>query len=60
MSEYQKTQTIRLIDVFFIGPFLIYIAHITPNIKKMDKLLLFVIGLLTILYNGDNYLKNKG
>lgn len=57
-EKYDKTQMIRLVDVLFIGPFLIYVAYTTPGIGETEKFLLFVIGLLTMLYNGDNYLKN--
>ncbi len=53
-----KTQQIRLIDVFFIGPFLIYVAA-KQNLPVYTKGTLILIGVLTILYNFNNYLKNE-
>ena len=52
-----KGQTVRLIDVFFIAPYLVYVANKTKN--KNDKLILATLGIATLLYNGYNYLKIK-
>ena len=49
-----KTQLVRLIDVFFIGPYLIYHAG---KLDKTPKNMIKVIGLATIIYNGINYLQ---
>lgn len=50
-------QSVRLIDVFAIGPFLIYAgAKHTPN--KTIGIVLIGLGIATIVYNGVNYLKN--
>lgn len=49
-----KGQTVRLIDVFFIGPYLVYIGNKSKN--KTDQLLLTGIGIATVIYNGYNYL----
>lgn len=56
--EYQKSQNIRLADVFLIGPFLIYVGT-RKEISQPIRLGLIGIGIATILYNGSNYLKNK-
>lgn len=54
-NENAKSGFIRLIDVFFIGPYLMTLA----NKQKTEnaKFLLYVIGGATILYNGVNYIK---
>lgn len=49
-----KTGLIRLIDVFFIGP---YLMQLSTKQTGNTKTLLFLIGGATILYNGINYLK---
>jgi len=57
-TEVQKTQNVRLIDVFIIGPLLIY----TSTFKTLPSYLrvaLLLIGVATIIYNGNNYIKNK-
>lgn len=49
-----KTQLIRLTDVIFIGPFMIYAAN---KLKGRDKAILKALGIATIIYNGINYIK---
>lgn len=55
-----KSQEVRLIDVFVIGPLLIY-----TGVAYKDKLLkilsfsLTIIGAATIIYNGRNYYLNE-
>jgi hypothetical protein len=49
-----KAQGIRLLDVFFIGP-----VMIRAGLKGRNDVLT-VLGILTILYNGANYLKLRG
>jgi len=58
VEEVQKSQLIRLWDVVFLGPFLIYISR-KPGLSETEKLLLGLSGALTILYNGRNYLENR-
>ena len=51
-------QKIRLIDVFLIGPGMIYISLL----HKKDLILstaFFLTGISTILFNGKNYLDIK-
>jgi cellobiose-specific phosphotransferase system component IIB len=57
MTEFQKSQSIRLIDVFLLGPFMIYAGTKLPN--KTMQTIMIISGILTITYNGNNYLKNK-
>lgn len=57
-SSADKSQYVRLIDIFVIGPVLIYAGTIKalPNYLRM---FLIVVGILTIIYNGNNYLSNR-
>lgn len=52
-----KTQNIRLIDVFAIGPFLFYASNKTNN--QLIKSGLQIIGGATILYNLNNYYRKE-
>lgn len=53
-----SVQDVRLLDVFVIGPFLIY-AGMQPQLSKPVRIGLVIFGVATILYNGHNYLKNR-
>ena len=59
-----KTQNVRLLDVFIIGPLMIYLGYlnykITKNNENLLKLLTIVLiffGSSTITYNLKNYIK---
>jgi len=54
-DEYEK-QVVRVIDVFVLGPFLIYVSTI-KSLPKHIRVMLLLIGILTIIYNGNNYIK---
>lgn len=58
VTEVQKSQIIRLTDVFFIAPYLLYLST-KDKITNLDRNLLIVLGVTTLLYNGMNYLNNK-
>lgn len=51
-----KTQIVRLVDVFFYGPILIYIGMRTK--ENWEKIILYLLGASTITYNLRNYIKN--
>lgn len=51
-----KTQLVRIADVVFFGPFMLYAAS-RPKINKTQKTILATIGIGTIIYNAINYLK---
>ena len=53
----EKSQLVRLIDVFYIGPFLIFLSN-KNTLSENNKRILLITGILTIIYNGRNYLKN--
>jgi hypothetical protein len=57
MNEISKSQTVRAVDVLLIGPFLIYVGMQKKNSQNINMALI-AIGALTILYNGNNFLKN--
>ena len=58
VTELSKSQTIRLIDVFFIGPVCIY-AGTYKELPQWLRFSLIGIGAATIYYNGKNYLSNN-
>jgi hypothetical protein len=51
-----KTQLVRIADVVFFGPFMLYAAS-RPKLNKTQKVILATIGIGTIIYNATNYLK---
>ena len=59
VKELSKSQNIRLIDVFIIAPFLIYVGNKAKGISSFERNMIYVIGAATLIYNGKNYLKNK-
>jgi len=59
IKEYQKSQAVRLYDVFLLAPFLLYVGYKAKGLSQFEKYGIYFIGISTILYNGRNYLKNK-
>lgn len=53
----EKSQQVRMIDVLFIGPFLIYVSA-SNKLSNPVRGALAVIGVMTILYNWQNYQVN--
>jgi len=58
IQEYQKSQNIRLLDVFVISPIMIYGAY-KSNMHPALRATLALFGICTIYYNAKNYLINK-
>ena len=56
VEEVSKSQFIRLLDVFFIGPYMIYISKKAKGLNKLESFTLLALGVATIYYNGKNYL----
>jgi len=62
--NHEKSQITRLLDVFLLGPFIIWYAIYYEYTSKNEKvpsyikIILIVIGIATILYNGYNYLSH--
>lgn len=63
MKTAEKTQLIRLADVFLIGPSMVYGGYyLSTRPMKRDKVLgLFLLGsgIATVIYNGRNYYLNE-
>jgi len=57
-SPFLSVQQIRLVDVFVVSPFCFYLAS-QKILSNPIRVGLFVLGLTTLIYNGNNYLKNK-
>ena len=59
VEEFQKSQTVRLIDVFVIAPICVYAGVKYFNtMPKWLSLSLIGIGVATAVYNGKNFLIN--
>jgi len=59
LSEYSKSQNIRLVDVFVIAPICVYAGIKAKTLPNLIRASLVVIGVATFYYNGKNYLINK-
>lgn len=57
-DEIKKSQWIRLVDVFALGPFMVYIGVKESNLNEMERWGIILAGIGTIVYNGRNYLAN--
>ena len=54
-----KAQGVRLLDVFVVGPFMLWAAVEGRELGPAGRQFLGLLGLLTIAYNGVNYLEVK-
>lgn len=55
MTEYQKGQSLRIIDVVILAPYLIYLSR---KLREPHRSLLLVTGILIAANNGRNFLLN--
>nr|QBK86323.1 MAG: hypothetical protein LCMAC102_01180 [Marseillevirus LCMAC102] len=60
---YEKRQIIRLFDIFLLGPVGIYIGYKIYRGESADLVpflgvLIIIYGVLTVAYNGVNYVSN--
>jgi len=51
----EKSQGVRALDVLVVGPFMLYAA---TKLREPEKAWMTLLGLLTIAYNGANFLSN--
>ena len=58
-GEISKSQTIRLVDVFLIAPFMLYIGYKAKGLKEWERVGMYILAGATFYYNGNNYIKNK-
>ena len=56
--EVSKSQNIRLLDITFIGPMMIYVAY-KYKMNPAHKAIMILLGLSTIYYNYKNYQATK-
>lgn len=60
INEFQKSQAVRLVDVFVIAPICVYAGVKYYNtMPKWLSISLITIGVATAVYNGKNYLVNR-
>lgn len=52
-----KSQSVRLVDVFVLGPFMLWAGSQTRGLPEWARAALLVGGLATVLYNAQNYLE---
>ncbi len=53
-----KTQGVRLVDIFIYGPYLTYLAFQENYVFSMaEKVFLLFLGATTVSYNARNFLK---
>jgi len=59
LREFHKSQGVRLMDVFILAPFLIYLGVKPNNLTFLDRSFLILIGSLTAIYNYKNYKRSQ-
>jgi len=59
-EKVSKSQLVRLIDIFLLGPFMIWFGVIAIGISVTFKMIMVLFGIATVIYNGWNYLVNEG
>lgn len=55
LNNVVKTQATRLMDVFLLGPFMIYAATLIPKKHGIARCLMAISGWGVIAYNAHNY-----
>ena len=59
MIEVEKTQNVRLIDVFVLGPFMIWAGATRCNFSPLAKAFMVGSGVATIFFNAHNYIEQR-
>lgn len=52
-----KSQAVRLVDVWALGPFMVWYGLRPSNVPELARGLMIVAGVATIVYNARNYLE---
>lgn len=58
-SEIGKTQQVRLMDVFLLGPFMLWFAAVASEAPQWARVAMAVAGVMTSLYNGCHFLSKE-
>ena len=58
IQEVKKSQMIRLLDVTVLGPLMLYYGW-KGRLSAFERGALVVMGAGTVIYNWNNYYKNK-
>lgn len=58
IEQFSKSQLVRFLDVSVVGPLLLYWAYKPPK-DPLQRTVMGLIGLGTVIYNGRNFLKNR-
>lgn len=62
VDEVSKSQKIRVVDIYILGPFMIYLAYKLYKKKPISNFEIITLGFFgasTIYYNWNNYKQNK-
>lgn len=59
-AELGKSQQVRLLDVFVLGPFMVWFAYEARDVPDWARLALGLSGAATIAYNARNYVELGG
>ena len=54
---WRKSQPIRLVDVFLLGPFMVWVGARARGIPMAARLALIAAGAATVVFNGLNWLQ---
>ncbi len=57
-TPYLTIQQVRLLDIFVVAPFCFYVAS-QKSLSTPIRAGLVALGASTLLFNANNYLKNK-
>ncbi len=57
--EHDKGQEVRLLDVFVLGPFLVWAGSQDRELSNLAKWALVLAGIGTIVLNGLNFLRTQ-
>lgn len=58
IEKFKKSQAVRILDVAVIGPLMIYYGY-KGKLGPVERSLLILMGGGTIIYNYQNFKKNK-
>lgn len=59
IQEFQKGQALRVWDMIFVAPLLIYAGYTPSTLPKGVRFSLMITGIATLVYNANNYFKNE-